>query len=271
MADEQVLIRRYAENLKMLKKTTFLLIIVLFATLITACTVARAAVDPEAQLGSARTTQFESSDATRTITVVGEGEVSLEPDVATINVGAEARADTVSEAKAQVESQMAAILGALEQLNIDEKDIQTNHYSIHFEREPLPRTPDNPAPEFREEYYVSNMVRVTIRDVDMAGEVLDSVVRAGANQLQGVNYAVSDAVIWESQARTDAMSDAKGRAQELADLANIELGPVLSISEIIGGMRPPIVSMEGGMGAAGGIAVGEVRFATQIQVTFAAD
>ena len=253
------------------KRIVLLLLTSFSLVMIAACTISKPAVAPNFQPLQALNTQAESSDATRTITVVGEGEVSLEPDVATINVGAEARADTVSEAKAQVESQMAAILEALEQMNIDKKDIQTNHYSIHFEREPLPRTPDNPAPEFREEYYVSNMVRVTIRDVDMAGEVLDAVVRAGANQLRGVNYAISDAVVWQSQARTDAMSDAKDRAQELADLANIELGPVLSISEIIGGMRPPVLSVEGGMGATGGIAVGEVRFATQIQVTFAAD
>ena len=67
------------------------------------------------------------------------------------------------------------------------------------------------------------------------------------------------------------MSDARSRAQELADLADVELGPVLSISEIIGGMRVPLTGMGGGMGADGGMAAGEVRFATQIQVTFAAN
>ena len=65
-----------------------------------------------------------SEDPSRTITVVGVGTINIVPDVAQVNVGAEARADTVSEAKAAVDGQMVAIQAALQGMGIDGKDIQ---------------------------------------------------------------------------------------------------------------------------------------------------
>jgi len=210
----------------------------------------------------------ESPAAARAITVVGEGTVNLEPDLATINVGAEARADAVSEAKAEVDAQMAAITAALQQAGVDERDIQTSHYSIYYEQEPMPVMSEGPAPENRGGYRVSTMVRVTVRDVDKAGDVLDAVVQAGANQVAGVSFTVSDESTWQSDARAKAMADARSRAQELAELADVALGDVLSVSEVIGSSPIPVVALERGLGG-GGIAPGELELSTQIQVTFA--
>jgi len=72
-----------------------------------------------------------SPGLSRTITVVGTGRVSLVPDVAQINVGAEAMAAAVSDAKTEIDGRMSAILAALKESGVDEEDIQTSHYSIH--------------------------------------------------------------------------------------------------------------------------------------------
>jgi uncharacterized protein YggE len=213
-------------------------------------------------------------DASRTITVVGEGKVSLVPDVARINVGAEVRAETVSEAKREVDRQIEAITAALSDLGVGAKDIQTNHYSIHYEREPsMPMrvTSGNMEGPDQEGYRVSNMLRVTVRNVEQAGQVLDAVVEAGANQVYGVSFTVSDEAEWQGQAREKAMADANARARELAELAGIELGEILSVSEVIGGTwsGPARVVMESGMGGGGGFAPGELEMGTRVQVTFA--
>jgi uncharacterized protein YggE len=202
-----------------------------------------------------------------TITVVGEGKVNVKPDIATINIGAEARASSVSEAKAAVDAQMAAITDALEAAEIADEDIQTSHYGIYFEREPAPMPRDGMSAEVPGAYVVSNIVRVTVRDVERAGEVLDAVVQAGANQVHGVTFTVADESAWQSRARADAMADAQSRAQELAGLAGVELGQVLTVSEVIGGAAMP-VAFDRGVGG-GGIAPGELELGTQIQVTFA--
>jgi uncharacterized protein YggE len=243
------------------KNIKLLMVVALLGVSVAACTAVKAAPTSGAQVA-------ESAATPRTITVIGEGKLSLKPDVATINVGAEARAGTVSEAKAEVDAQMAAIAAALQEAGVAEKDIQTSHYGIHYERDPMPVLRDGPAAETQQGYVVSNMVRVTVRDVEKAGDVLDAVVQAGANQVHGVTFTVSDESSWQSQARADAMADARRRGQELADLADVELGEVLSVSEVIGGIPVPMMGIKSQMGG-GGIAPGELELSTQIQVTFA--
>jgi uncharacterized protein YggE len=242
----------------MSKRIKLLPVIALLAASLVACTAVKAAP------------KSESPAAPRAITVIGEGKVSLKPDIATINVGAEARANTVSEAKAEVDAQMAAIAAALQEAGVAEKDIQTSHYSIHYEQEPMPVMREGSALENQGGYRVSNMVRVTVHDVEKAGDVLDAVVQAGANQVYGVTFTVSDESTWQSEARARAMADARSRAQELAGLAEVELGEVLSVSEVIGSLPVPVpmMAVERG-GGGGGIAPGELELGTQIQVTFA--
>ncbi len=240
----------------MSKRIKLLPVIALLVVSLAACAAVQAAPQPE------------SSDALRDITVVGNGTVSLKPDIATINVGAEARANTASEAKAEVDVQMEAIATALQEAGVAEKDIQTSHYSIHYEQESMSMMRAEPVPESQGGYRVSNMVQVTVRDVDKAGDVLDAVVQAGANQVYGVTFTVADESTWQSEARAKAMADARSRAHELAGLAEVELGEVLSVSEIVGSMPIPMMAFERGIGG-GGIAPGELELGTQIQVTFA--
>ena len=214
-----------------------------------------------------------SQELARYITVVGSGKVSLVPDVAQVNVGAEAAADTVSEAKAEVDGRMEAIVTALKELGIADEDIQTSHYSIHYEREafyPAPMPEGGASREAQGVYRVSNMLRVTVRDLEQVGDLLDAAVEAGANQMYGVTFTVSDDREWESEAREKAMADAKARAEELAGLAGVELGEVLSVSEVVGGVPVPMPVAEVALGrGGGGIAPGELEFSARIQVTFA--
>ena len=75
-----------------------LLIIALVAVALVGCSVAKAAPPAQTQAISGGDT----TPASRYITVVGSGKVSLSPDVARITVGAEASADTVANAKQEV-------------------------------------------------------------------------------------------------------------------------------------------------------------------------
>jgi uncharacterized protein YggE len=239
-----------------MSKVNKLMLVALLAVLAAACSAAEAAPVPQ------------TPSVPRTITVIGEGKVRLRPDVATMNVGVEARAGTVSEAKKQVDEQMAAMTAALLDAGVAENDIQTSHYGIYYEREPMPVLREGPTTEVQEAYLVSNLVLVTIRDVDSAGEVLDAVVQAGANQVHGVTFTVSDESAWQSQAREKAMADARNRAEELAALSGVGLGEIQSVSEVVGGLAVPMMAVERGMGG-GGMTPGELELGTQIQVMFA--
>jgi uncharacterized protein YggE len=216
------------------------------------------------------TLQNESPASSRSITVVGVGKVSLKPDVATVSIGVEIKASTVSEAKGEVDTRMEAVVAALQEAGVAEKDIQTLQYHIHYEREPMMAPREGAVSKDQGGYSVNNVLRVTVRDVEKAGAVLDAAVEVGANQVWGVNLTVSDEDNWQGQAREKAMADARDRAADLAGLAGVQLGEVLSVSEVIGASPVPMAVLKSGVGGGGsGIAPGELELATQIQVTFA--
>ncbi len=212
----------------------------------------------------------------RTITVIGQGKVNVKPDIARVQIGVEVFAPTVKEATAKNREQMASVLAALKKAGVADKDIQTFNYSINFERESFMAMPSAPgaaemkAVEPRGRYRVSNMVQVTIRDLDTVATILDAAVEAGANNVWGVSFGIEDSGKAESEARAKAMDNARAKAAELAELAGVELGEVISVSEVIGTAFPPVAFAEArALGGGAPISPGELTFQTQLQVVFA--
>ena len=205
----------------------------------------------------------------RTITVLGEGTVATQPDVAQIQVGVEVTGDNAQEASAEAAGTMQAILDALEEAGIAAKDIQTSGYNIYVER---PMTPLGTASD-TVIYRVNNSVSVTVRDLDSVGDVLDASIEAGANSIYGVNFGLDDPDEVMAEARSKAAEDALARAEELAGLHGVALGEVVSISEVISGMGIPAydsVNVSLGMGSAGGpISPGEMKMTARLQVVYA--
>lgn len=208
----------------------------------------------------------------QTITVIGQGSVRIKPDVARVSIGVETSAETVGEAVAENESNMESILAALKGLGIEEKDIQTMNYSIQLDRYPesLPRT-ESGSGEPQPVYRVSNMVNVTIRDLDKVGDVLDAVIEAGANNIWGVSFSLDDPKTAQIDARADAIADAQARAEALAELSGVQLGPVMSVSEVLGSgpyPMPVAYAVESAAAGGGSISPGELEVSYQVQVAF---
>ncbi|MCS7219705.1 MAG: SIMPL domain-containing protein [Anaerolineae bacterium] len=226
---------------------------------------------------SPRETKAQSTSSTnvnRTITVIGQGRVHVRPDIAQAQIGVEVFAPTVKEATAKNREQMTAVLAALRKAGIADRDIQTSNYSIFFEREPgipMPATAEGIPGELQGRYRVSNMVQVTIRDLDAVASVLDAAIEAGANNIWGVNFSLEDSSAAESEARAKAMANARAKATELAELAGLKLGEVVSISESISSPYPVMAfaAMERiGVGGSGPISPGELDFQASLQVVF---
>jgi uncharacterized protein YggE len=207
--------------------------------------------------------------ASRTITVVGEGDVRIRPDIATTNVGVEVVADSVRAASDQQADIMNAVMEALRAQGVADQDMQTSGYSVWVER---PYGPEGPQPDAQPLYHVTNQVAVTIRDLDNIGPVLDAAIEAGANNIFGISFQVSDPSTLMAEARQEAVEDAQTKAAELAGLANVQVGSVISISEIIAGGPIPLFNApaaEGLGGGAGPISPGELEMKVQLQVTYA--
>jgi uncharacterized protein YggE len=205
----------------------------------------------------------------RGITVVGIGKVTGKPDIARVTVGIETQAPSLQTAVDDNKAKMTVLLDTLKKLGLADKDIQTSNYSVYTERV----TPPTPGAEVNTDqmiYHVTNQVDVIVRDVNQLGDVLDKAVAAGANNIYGVNFSVEDTSKLESDARAKAVADAKSRAESLAQLNGLQLGEVLSVSEVIGGSAYPMDYGVKGLGGGGTpVQPGELEMSLSIQITYA--
>ena len=131
-----------------------------------------------------------------------------------------------------------------------------------------------PASEEEVQYRVSNTVTVIIRDLDKVGEVLDASIKAGANNIFGVEFLLDDATAVRSEARKVAVENARATAEELAALNGVQVGKVLSISEVVGGAggfyNNSISNFQIGLGGAERTPIqpGQLRLTMQLQITY---
>jgi uncharacterized protein len=209
-------------------------------------------------------------DVSRTILVVGEGTVSIVPDRAQAIIGVETTGATVREATQESSEIMEALLEALREEGVAERDIQTSGYSVWTERNGRMLEPGLDRPEETVTYRVNNTVRVTVVELDNLSAILDAAIDAGANSIHGISFTISDPSRLETQARIRAIANAKAKAEELADLTGVQVGQVVSVSEVVGmGGFPMLRDAAMGMGGgAGPISPGEMDFTLQLQVIY---
>ena len=167
------------------------------------------------------------------ITVSGTGKATGVPDLGVITLGVDAQADSVGEARRQAAERMDAMLTALKDGGVDEKDLQTTQFSVM----PVYDYPD--GRQVLRGFVVSNVVTAKIRAIDDTGELIDAAIAAGGDlaRIQGVVFTIDDPSELQAEARTKAMADAKSRAETLAQAAGVELGKPRSINES-GGPTP---------------------------------
>jgi uncharacterized protein len=200
----------------------------------------------------------------RQVTVVGRGEVKGRPDTATVQIGVETEAAAAKDALAKNTDEASALQAKLKELGVAEADIQTSNFSIY----PTYGTDGRQITG----YHVSNSVTVKIRALDKAGTLLDQVVQAGANSVNGISFSVDDPQALLSQAREQAMRDARSHADLLAKAGGAAVGDVLVITENVGAQPPMPLAMPMAAEAADSKAVpvqpGEQSFNLEVQVTY---
>jgi uncharacterized protein YggE len=160
------------------------------------------------------------------ISVIGEATVSVPPDQAQIDGGVANDAKTAREASDANNVAMGKVLLALKGAGIDEKDFQTSRLSLQPQY-----APNRSGPSPIVGYHATNRVTIRVRDVTKIASVIDVLVAAGANDIGGINFMVSQASKLLDEAREQAISDARRKAQIYARAAGVTLGEPLGISE----------------------------------------
>ncbi len=183
----------------------------------------------QAQTGTSESTLQEP----RTISVNGNGTISLEPDIAYINIGVHTEGENAEKTVASNNQQSQNLFDTLVQAGIAEKDIRTMNFSIY------PRNNYDPDGQMTGiTYVVDNTVSVTVRNLSNIGAVLDAAVQAGANSINGIRFDIEDREAVQQQALTAAVENARARAEVLAGAAEVTLGQVLSLQSYLGGSTP---------------------------------
>ena len=190
------------------------------------------------------------------LTVSAEGRTLREPDVAVFSAGVTTQGKTAGEALAENSRAMTRVIAALKASGIAERDIQTSNLSIN----PIYSDPNRDAmaaaranntqyiplpPEQQLQqivgYTVGNSVSVRQRKLGNYGKVIDTLVSAGANQVNGPSFQMDDQDPALDEARLAAMRTARQRADLYARAAGLRVLRVVSISESAGYYGPPPV------------------------------
>ncbi|MFO8064125.1 MAG: SIMPL domain-containing protein [Spirochaetia bacterium] len=225
--------------------------------------------------------------ASGTVTVVGRGEVTAVPDQATITVGVQVFDEDAQAASAELSDRMDAVVAALQEAGVPEEHIRTTNYSIFFERDrEAERRPERDGVQDGDggpagggspgdggrpagTYRVQNMVRVLISEVDRAATIVDTAIEAGANQMHGIRFSLSDPASLDGEALTRAMDHARDRAETLAEAGGQSLGTIIEITESSSGSSGgfEVRQMDAGMGG-GPVQPGEARHTARVRVTY---
>ena len=179
-----------------------------------------------------------------TIQVAGLGSVQAKPDMASISIGVSTEDANAQNAVTRNNASTAKVLSELESAEIEKKDLKTSNFSVY--------------PQYRAEgpdkhqvvtYRASNMVTVTVRNLDKVGDILTKAVAAGSNQISGPDFSVSEPEKYLTEARKKAVENALAKAGVFASAAGLKLGSILSMVEQ-SGAAPAYAPRSAGFSAA---------------------
>lgn len=171
------------------------------------------------------------------LSVVGEGKVEAIPDTAYVEAGISViGATTTQEAQDKIDKINNAIIENVKKLGIAKADIKTSNYSIN------PDYSYDSKDNKISGYNGSVSVSIKVKDKKIISQVIDEATKAGANQINGLRYAIENPNIFREQARQKAIDNAKLEANKLAKTLGIKLGGIINIVES-GSTNDPIQPM----------------------------
>jgi uncharacterized protein YggE len=197
-------------------------------------------------------TSFKNEKPANVIAVSGEGKVSAVPDIATVNIGLLSQGTSAVDVKNQNNEKVNKITAFIKSQGIDDKDIKTSQFNFYPQMDYNQANGTSKISGYQGNQTVTVKVRGVDKSQDILEKILDGSVNNGANQIDGVYFAVENPDDLKQQARKMAIEKAKAKAQELAKEAGLTLGKVVSLSESSGGYDP-IMPYASSMGMGGGM------------------
>jgi uncharacterized protein len=207
--------------------------------------------------------------AERTISIDGVGEVSAKPDTVELRVAVIGNAASAAVAMTTASNKAAAVLKKLSAHGIADKDIQTGSVSLNpvYQRNQNNQQQEPKVIGYRAA--IDNLVR--LRAMESLGKVIDDLLQAGADRLDGIHFFLADTDALMAEARKKAVKDALAKAAQLSTAAGVELGQVISITDAAAGGPLPQQRMMAISSARAGAPVmpGEIRIMVRVHMVMA--
>ena len=200
-----------------------------------------------------------------TITVRGFGQAYGAPDVAVIRLGVSVTNPDVGEAVTLVNETMTGVRAALLEAGVAEADLQTAGFNVWSEDRLV--EPAAGAAGNERVYRAENMLLVTVRDIGNLEGVINAALEAGATNVFGLSFSISDTTALEREARSDALANAQVRAGQIAEELGVALGdPIIVDESYRGSMVPPPYAT--GLGGGAVIEEGQLSVSVDVTITF---
>ena len=209
-----------------------------------------------------------SNATAQTVSLSVEGKVAQTPDIVDISGGVVTNAPTAAAALSENATRMNAVIAAVRNAGIAERDIQTAGLSL----QPQYKYNNNEAPVLTS-YQATNTVSLRVRKIDQAGKLIDTLVAQGANQISGPNFGIDKANAALDAARTQAVATGRSRAEIYAKAAGLRIKRLVSISEggsVEPGPRPVMMTARADKleAAPTPVAPGQVELGITVQMVY---
>jgi len=200
------------------------------------------------------------------IQVSATGTANMAPDMATVSAGVVTQGKTAREAMFGNATKMTRVFEELEAAGIEKKFITTSQLSL----QPKYNYQNRQSPKI-DGYEARNTVSAKTYELDDVGAMLDALVKAGVNNINGVQFSIKDSKAARDKAREDAIREAREKAESMASAAGVKLGKLKSLSESGGNYRPQPVAYaieSRSAGASTPVSAGEQAISVTVNMSY---
>ena len=198
-----------------------------------------------------------------TISVTGEGKMSVVPDQAIISVGSEFKDKDAAKAKALNDAAISKIIAFLKKSGVAEKDFKTQRLNLYKSRDYQAK---------QDYFYASQSMSITLHNLDNYEAIMSGLIEAGANNINGVEFKSSKVADYQAEIRGKAVADAKLKAEDYAKALNQKIGKAVSVSDSSQTYFPRMYAIKSADATVSAesatIAIGEIEISSNVTIAF---
>lgn len=200
------------------------------------------------------------------VNVSGEGKIKVVPDQVTILATVETKGTNAKEVKKQNDQQMEAVLKLVKNMNLAPADYKTKRVSLN---------PQYDYEKKKHTYNATQTIEILLRDLSKYDELMEGLVDQGVNRIDNVTFQSSKLAQYQSEARKQAMKDAKMKAEDYVSVLGQKVGAGFTITDNSQTYYPqPVYAMKSmsvesdNAAPRQTMAVGEIEIVANVSVSF---